>query len=81
MTYDNTNRGAVFPNKNKQSEKSPTHTGSINVDGVDYWLSGWVNQNKGENKPSMTFSVKRKDVKPSSSVADESLDIDDSIPF
>lgn len=39
--YDNTNRGVLFKNKNKQSEKHPDLTGKIDVGGVEYFLSGW----------------------------------------
>ena len=37
--YDNTNRGAIWKNENRQNEKHPQYKGSINVGGVEYWLS------------------------------------------
>lgn len=47
--YDNTSRGALFVNDRKQSDKHPDMQGKINVDGVDYYLSGWWKQTvKGE---------------------------------
>ena len=39
--YDNTNRGAIWGNKRKETETHPDFTGSINVEGVEYWLNGW----------------------------------------
>lgn len=39
--FDNTNRGAAWPNEKKLSDNHPDLTGSINVDGKDYWLSVW----------------------------------------
>jgi hypothetical protein len=47
--YDNTGKGALFVNNRKQSDKHPDMNGKINVNGVDYYLSGWWKQTaKGE---------------------------------
>ena len=58
--YDNTNSGALFKNNRKETEKHPDYTGSLNVDGHDYWLSAWLKTDKNGNK-FMSLSVKRKD--------------------
>lgn len=42
--YDNTGKGALFVNDRKQSDKHPDMNGKININGVDYWLSGWWKQ-------------------------------------
>lgn len=42
--YDQNNRGALFVNDRKQSDKHPDMNGKININGVDYWLSGWWKQ-------------------------------------
>lgn len=48
-TYDNTNRGVLFDNDRKETDSHPDMTGSINIDGVDHWFSGWwKNGSKGE---------------------------------
>ena len=39
--YDNTNGGALFPNDRKEKETHPDLRGSINVNGVDYWIKAW----------------------------------------
>lgn len=39
--YDNTNRGAIFENSRKETDKHPDMTGKLNVDGVDRWFSAW----------------------------------------
>jgi hypothetical protein len=46
MTYDNTNRGALFKAKERKSEKSPEYTGSLNIDGKEFYLSAWVKDGK-----------------------------------
>jgi hypothetical protein len=40
--YDNTNKGVLFKNKRKESDRHPDMTGTINIDGTEYWFSGWV---------------------------------------
>lgn len=38
------NTGVLFRNKNRMNDKQPTHTGRINVDGIEYRLSAWVKE-------------------------------------
>lgn len=40
--YDDNNTGVLFKNKNKHTPKHPDYRGTINVDGVTYWISGWI---------------------------------------
>lgn len=40
--YDNTNKGALFPNDRKSKPNQPDYKGSINIEGVEYWISGWL---------------------------------------
>ena len=32
------------------TEKSPPYRGSINIDGVEYWLRGFINENEDGSK-------------------------------
>jgi uncharacterized protein (DUF736 family) len=41
VAYDNTNRGALFPNNRKERDTHPDMTGKLNVDGKEYYLSAW----------------------------------------
>jgi hypothetical protein len=39
--YDNTNRGVLYKNDRRENDKQPNFKGRINIDGTEYWLSGW----------------------------------------
>lgn len=58
--YDNTNRGALFINDRKTpGSRQPDYKGSINIEGVEYWVSGWVKDTtRGEI---VSMSVEKKE--------------------
>lgn len=56
-TYDNT--GAMFVNDKKEQPNHPDYNGTVTIDGVEYWLSGWKKQGREKNFVSLAF--KRKD--------------------
>jgi len=58
--YDNTNSGALFKNDKDGNEKSPDYKGSINVNGVEFWLSSWLKVSKKGQKY-MSLSVQPKE--------------------
>lgn len=86
MAYDNTNRWTLNKNDRKEKDTHPDYRGSINVDGVDYWLDGWIKD--GANGKFISGSLKRKDAQtgggtyqaPRESM-DAGLDDSDGIPF
>jgi len=90
--YDNTNRGALFKNDKKEKPSQPDYKGSINVAGVDYWLSAWLNTAKSGAKY-MSLSVQLKEqqnIDPPQTLAEKSAatapgtdkgEFDDDIPF
>ena len=57
--FDDTNRGILFENDRKRGDRDPDYKGSINVDGTDYWLSGWEKETK--RGPALSLSVQPKD--------------------
>ena len=61
--YDNTNRGVLFRDENPKSEKAPSHTGTLNVNGTEYRVAAWVKVSKAGNK-FFSLSVSPKDEKP-----------------
>ena len=81
--YDNTNTGALFKNKKKEKDTHPDMTGSINIEGVDYWVSGWTKTSKSDER-FVSLSFKRKDadapVKAKPAPAEASWD-DTDLPF
>ena len=60
--FDNTNRGALFRNDKATSDKHPTHTGKINIEGRDYYLNAWVKD--GKKGKFFSLSVKPVDEQP-----------------
>jgi hypothetical protein len=59
MPFDDSNRGALF-REQKEKETDRDYSGTINVGGVEYWLSGWVKTSKKGAKY-LSLSVKPKD--------------------
>jgi uncharacterized protein (DUF736 family) len=77
--YDNTNTGALFANKDRQTDKHPNARGTLNVGGVEYWISAWTKTSKaGEKYQSLAIQPKAPETqKP---IASEPA-FDDEIPF
>lgn len=59
MEYNNENRGALWKNDRRDDEKFPHYKGSLNVEGVDFWISAWLKEGKDGTK-FMSLSVKNK---------------------
>lgn len=63
--YDNNNRGSIWKNEKKDKDTHPDFTGSLNVDGVEYWVSAWKRKDGASPKaPALSFSIKPKDEQP-----------------
>lgn len=79
--YDDSNRGVLFKNDRKESDKHPDYKGSINVNGEEYWLSAWIKE--GKSGKFMSLSVSAKESKPKAKQsAKQTADFDDSdVPF
>ena len=83
MEYDNTNRGTLGKNHNKKGDSHPDYSGQLNVDGVDYWLSGWLKESKKDGSKFFSLAVKPKDSKPSKARQKDDFQGDDlaDVPF
>lgn len=73
--YDNTNRGAAWPNKRKAKPTHADYGGELNVNGQEFWLNIWVKK-KADGSTFLSVGIKEKAprVEPRES-------LDDEIPF
>jgi len=90
MSYDNTNSGALFKNKRRTKDTHPNMQGSINVDGVEYWVSAWTREVKGgprQGEKMISMALTKKDDQPASTgnqgggMPEPVDDFDDDIPI
>ena len=88
MAYDNTNSGLLARNDRKTQDAHPDYTGSVNVDGREYWISGWVKEGREGSKmvgrKFFSLSFRAKDEQPKQQVkaqAQHQDDLNDDIPF
>ena len=87
MGFDNTNRGVLFK-ADKTKDSQPDYRGSVNVEGVEYWFSGFIKvagpNAKNPGGKFLSVSVEKKDdkyLKPKPA-KDPLYDMDDEgIPF
>jgi hypothetical protein len=61
--YSNENTGALFINDRKGNDKAPNAKGSLNVDGVEYWISAWIKTSKAGTKY-QSLSIQPKEAQP-----------------
>jgi hypothetical protein len=80
--FDNRNRGALFKNEEKDGENDREYSGTLDVEGTEYWISGWVRTSRKTGKKYLSLSVKPKVEKPAESERKSPAeDFDDRIPF
>ena len=79
--YDDTNRGALFTNDRKTSDKHPDLKGSINVEGKEYWVSGWFKTGKSGGFTSLSVTPKEGRTAASDRPSATHVASDDAIPF
>jgi hypothetical protein len=82
--YDNTNRGSIWKNEKKETDSHPDFTGSLDVNGVDFWVSAWKRKSDANPKaPALSFSIKPKEgvQQPAPKDSDGDTFVDDTIPF
>lgn len=81
MAYDNTNRWTLNKNDRKEKDTHPDYKGKLNVDGVDYWIDGWIKE--GANGKFISGSLKPVEQRPVVSTNGGSSFVDDAdgIPF
>jgi hypothetical protein len=80
--YDNTNKGILGRNDRKTLDTHPDFSGSINVEGREFWLSGWIKERKDGSGRFFSLSVKPKDgASAPAEPSQNNVDLDSDIPF
>jgi hypothetical protein len=62
--YDPTNTGALFKNDKAGNDKRPDRRGKINIEGVEYKLSGWLKTPKSGGDQFLSLKAERADAQP-----------------
>jgi hypothetical protein len=83
--YDNTNRWVLFKQDDRPSDRHPEYTGTLNVEGTEYWINAWVKTSKNGVK-FFSGSIKEKTARktvtaPKSQDKPAEAFFDDDIPF
>ena len=50
MSFDPTNKGFIAKNDKKEKDTHPDIKGAINIEGKEYWLSGWLKEKDGRKR-------------------------------
>lgn len=64
MAYSNELKGSLFRNERKRDEKDPSHQGSCEINGQQFWISAWIQEagpkskNPGQKFFSLAFKPK-----------------------
>ena len=69
--YDNTNSFALFKNLKGDNPKRPDYTGNLNVDGIEFRISGWIRE--GQNGKFISGQVQLKEPKKSEATTEEDV--------
>jgi hypothetical protein len=78
--FDNELTGALFTNHKKQTDNQPDYNGSCTINGLEYWISGWIKKPKAGGKNFLSLSFKAKDDAKAAPHARVTV-TDDDIPF
>lgn len=61
MAYDERNCGTIRKNDKGDNPKRPDYKGSLDVEGVQFWVSGWVRKRKSDGSPFLSIKVEKKE--------------------
>ena len=60
---DQNNRGAIWKNEKRTKETDADFTGSLDIDGKQYWVNAWRRKDgAAPNAPALKFTVRPKHV-------------------
>lgn len=49
------NRATLFKNENKTEQTHPDYKGNAQIDGVHYWIAGWLEKNESQKWIAISF--------------------------
>lgn len=79
--YDNTNRGALFKNKDKDAENHPDYKGNLNANGTEYWVSAWIKTSKAGEKYMSVSIVPKEEKTKERPMSQRAKSVDEDVPF
>lgn len=80
--FDNTNRGALFKADKQGNDRRPDYSGSLNVDGKEFFLDAWLKKSKaGQTYMSLSVKPKRVQGTKAETVTNTDADLNDDIPW
>lgn len=77
--YDNS--GGLWKNDDRRNEKDPSHKGQATIDGVEYWVSAWVNRESEGRRPVVSLRFTSKESQKQSRAEHAASEFDDGIPY
>jgi hypothetical protein len=82
MTTKYDNSGTVYVNDRKEKDTHPDRTGTATINGVDYWVSGWIKQPDKSKPPFLSLAFKVKEAATQKAAGGKQYKDDaDQIPF
>ncbi len=76
------NSGTLFNNADqKEKDSHPDYKGSALIDGVAYWVSGWVNKPKGGGAAYLSLKFTAKDEQQAKNREEPADEDDPVLPF
>ncbi|NDB61115.1 hypothetical protein EB001_22145 [bacterium] len=73
--YDNTNTFTLFKNDKGDNPKRPDYTGNLNIDGIEFRISGWIREGQKSKFISGTAQLKEVNSEAKREVAKENEDV------
>lgn len=72
--------GSLFKNDKKEAENHPDYKGNALIDGIEYWVSSWINTSK-DGKKYMSLKFNAKDEQGQRVTKQIQEELSDDVPF
>jgi hypothetical protein len=80
MDYSDVNKGTLFRNEDKADPKDRDYSGSLDCNGVAYWISGYIRTSNKTGKKFLSLKIKPK-IETTSEKKSPADDLDEEIDF